>query len=152
MSGSITGNVGNVNVNSTITFTVTASDLLSRTASQSFNLTVNYRDLVTRLDISTKNLEVGSAVTPFIPVTATGGYGNISYSVAPTVSSGNLSIASLGLTFSTANGAIYGTPNNAIVSTSYTITANTNVGQTSSKDFQLTVASSAASPQLLLHS
>ena len=139
VSGNITGTVANLNVNTTTTYTVTATDLLSQFATASFDLTVNYRDLTTSLVNSDKTLVANSSIIPFTPVTAAGGYGTITLSIAPTVPSGNLTISALGLNFGSANGSIYGTPNANITTTSYTVTANTAVGQTSSKSFLLTI-------------
>ena len=139
VSGNVTGTVGNVNVGTTRTFTVTATDLLAQFASASFDLTISYHDLTSTLNITDKTIQANAAITPFTPVTASGGYGNISLSIAPTVPLGNSSIQAFGLNFGTANGTIYGTPNANITTTSYTVTASTDVGQTSSKAFSLTI-------------
>jgi hypothetical protein len=126
----------------TTTFTVTATDSTTPTAqisSKTFQLTVGATNLTTVQAVPTKTLTVGTAATPFIPVTASGGFGTITYAL----SGGPLPT---GLTFSTTTGQISGTPTTLLATTTFTVTATdstTPTAQTSSKTFQLTVGAVA---------
>jgi uncharacterized protein YhjY with autotransporter beta-barrel domain len=121
----------------TTTFTVTVSDQTTPTpqsSSKTFNLTVN-AVLTTAQAVPSTTLTVGSAATPFTPVTASGGAGTLSYAL----SGGTLPT---GLNFSTTTGQITGTPSTALATTTFTVTVTdqtTPTAQTSSKTFSLTV-------------
>jgi uncharacterized protein YhjY with autotransporter beta-barrel domain len=121
----------------TTTFTVTVTDATTPTAqmsSKTFSLTVN-TVLSTTQAVPSTTLTVGSAATPFTPVTASGGVGTLSYAL----SGGTLPT---GLNFSTTTGQITGTPSTALATTTFTVTVTdqtTPTAQTSSKTFNLTV-------------
>ncbi|MCG6204084.1 putative Ig domain-containing protein [Rhodopseudomonas sp. HC1] len=120
------------------TFTVTVTDQTTPTAqtsSKTFSLTVNAATLVTTQAVATTTLTVNSAATPFIPVTASGGFGTFSFAL----SGGTLPT---GLTFSSSTGQISGTPTTPLSATTFTVTVTdqtTPTAQTSSKTFALTV-------------
>jgi uncharacterized protein YhjY with autotransporter beta-barrel domain len=122
----------------TTTFTVTVTDQTtptSQTSSKAFNLAVNAQ-LTTTQAVSSTTLAVGSAATPFTPVTAAGGTGTLSYAL----SGGTLPT---GLNFSTSTGQISGTPSTTLTTTTFTVTVTdqtTPTPQTSSKTFSLTVS------------
>jgi uncharacterized repeat protein (TIGR02543 family) len=82
--------------------------------------------------ITSKAIEVGVAVTSFIPVTSAGGKSPITYSISPSLPAS--------LSFNTSTGAITGTLIAALVSTTYTVTASDSsmVVATSSSTFTLT--------------
>ena len=119
------------------TFTVTVTDQTTPTAqtsSKTFSLTVNGA-LTTTQAVASKTLTVGSAATPFTPVTASGGTGTLSFAL----SGGTLPA---GLNFATSTGQITGTPTATLVLTTFTVTVTdqtTPTAQTSSKTFNLTV-------------
>ena len=120
------------------TFTVTVTDQTTptpQTSSKTFSLTVVVPALVTTQAVPSTTLTVGSAATPFTPVTASGGTGTLSFAL----SGGTLPT---GLTFSTSTGQITGTPTAALALTTFTVTVTdqtTPAPQTSSKTFNLTV-------------
>src|SRR6202022_4587220 len=119
------------------TFTVTVTDQTTptpQTSSKTFSLTVNAQ-LTTTQAVPSTTLTVGSAATPFTPVTAAGGTGALSYAL----SGGTLPT---GLNFSTSTGQISGTPSTTLTTTSFTVTVTdqtTPTPQTSSRTFSLTV-------------
>ncbi len=112
-------------------FTITVNDGGSQTDSKTFALTVTLNPVVTTLEISDKELTVGVDLGAFTPVTATGGGGDITYSVSPSLPAG--------LTFNTSTAQISGVPTVDISETVYTITATDAYSQSSSKSFNLTV-------------
>lgn len=113
------------------TFTVTVTDSQSNTDSKDFNLTITDPPLLTTSkdnDPITFTRLTGS--TAIAPISASGGYGSIRFSVFPTLPTG--------LILNTTNGEISGTP--AATSTgTYTITATDSLGQTSSKSFTIII-------------
>ena len=74
-----------------------------------------FAPLSTTVAISSKTIEAGVAVTSFVPVTASGGDGAISYSISPSLPSA--------LSFNTSTGAITGTLAAQSGSAIFTITA-----------------------------
>jgi hypothetical protein len=80
--------------------------------------------------ISSATLTQGHALTPFTPVTATGGTGTLTYSVSPALPSG-LSMSP--------SGAISGTPTVASLAATYTVTVTDANGVTGSASFSLAV-------------
>ena len=124
---------------STTTFTVTATDSttpVAQTSSKTFQLTVAAPALATTQAAASTTLTANSNFgSPFTPVTSSGGFGAVTYSL----SGGTLPT---GLSFSTSTGQISGTPTAVLATTTFTVTATdqaTPVAQTSSKTFQLTV-------------
>lgn len=116
----------------TIIITVSDSDAQS-TDSDPFNIVVvNPTALSTSLDAATTTVNQNTQISPFTPVSATGGYGTLSYAVSPGLPTG--------LTFSTTTGRITGTPSVYTVSSNYVVTVSDQAQQTSSKTFALRVA------------
>ena len=118
-------------ISSTTTYTVTVTDQASQTSNKTFSLTVAATTLTASLDIPTKIVTSNVAVVAFTPVTATGGTGTITYSIAPT-------LYPL-LTFSTTTGEIAGTANAVHGNTTYVVTATDQTPTSVNKTFYLTV-------------
>lgn len=117
------------------TFTITATDQAGQTLSQSCTVTVSDPvALTTTLNqTNTKTYIINTAQAGFTPVSASGGYGTITFGISPTLPSG--------LTFLTSNGYIYGTATALKANSAYRVTASDGVSppQTSYKDFYLQV-------------
>lgn len=129
VNGQITGTP--TQLTSATTYTVTVEDTVGQISSQEFLLDINPVPLtVTRL-ISIKNLTINRAESSFIPVSATGGYGAISYQISSSLPTG--------LSFNTGTAAISGTASVLSSATNYTITAQDSVGQTGNRTFSLAV-------------
>ncbi|WP_298162140.1 putative Ig domain-containing protein, partial [Brevundimonas sp.] len=97
--------------------------------------------LTTTQAVASRTVSVGAAITPFTPVTGSGGLGVLSYAISPGLPAG--------LSFSTTTGQITGTAASASATTTYTVTVTdqtTPTAQTSSKTFSLTVDPPAAPP------
>jgi hypothetical protein len=135
VSGQITGTPTVLSTARSYKVTVTDSVAVKNTGT--FTLTVSAVALVTTLVISSQALTVLQS-TSFIPVTASGGFGSISLSISPALPTG--------LSFNTTTGAISGTPTALKATTLYTITAQDQAGQSSSKSFNLTVGAVALVP------
>jgi len=127
---------------STTTFTVTVTDQTTPTAqtsSKTFSLAVNAAALTTTQAAPSTTLTAGTAAATFTPVTASGGFGTLSYAI----SGGTLPT---GLSFSTTNGQITGTPTTLLSTTTFTVTVTdqtTPTAQTSSKTFSLAINAAA---------
>ena len=131
-TGEISGTANSVHGNTT--YTITATDQTPTSVNKTFYLTVNApTPLVTTTAIPSQNVVSGEASTGFSPVTATGGYGKLSWSIAPPLPTG--------LTINAATGAISGTASTFTASTTYTITVNDEARQSSFSTFSLTVDS-----------
>ncbi len=111
-------------------FTVTVTDANGATATGGFRLTVNGPVAATQV-IASKGLTVETPVTPFTPVTGSGGTGTLSYSVSPTLPAG--------LAVNSSTGAINGLPTTTSAATSYTVTVTDQNGATSAASFSLAV-------------
>jgi hypothetical protein len=141
-TGQITGTP--TSLLSSTTFTVTVTDQATPTAqtsSKTFGLTVNPVTLTTTQAVPTISLATNTAMSPTTPVTASGGFGTLSYAL----SGGTLPT---GLSFSTTTGQITGTPTAVLATTTFTVTVTdqtTPSAQTSSKTFGLTVVVAAPS-------
>jgi hypothetical protein len=131
-TGQITGTPTALSTASSYKVTVTDAVAVKNTGT--FTLSVSAVALVTTLAISSQALTVLQSAS-FIPVTASGGFGSISFSISPTLPAG--------LSFNTTTGSISGTPTALKTTTSYTVTAQDQAGQTSSKSFSLTVGATA---------
>jgi hypothetical protein len=116
---------------STATYTVTVTDQASQTSNKTFSLTVAATALSASLDIPTKIITSNVAVVAFTPVTATGGTGTITFSIAPSIYPS--------LSFSTTTGEITGTSNAVHSNTTYVVTATDQVPNSVNKTFYLTV-------------
>ena len=113
------------------TYTVTVTDSLNQTASNIFKITVNDPPpLTTTLVIASATFNRVSDTISIIPVTASGGFGSISFAISPSLPSG--------LNFNSSNGRISGVATE-LVDTAYTITVSDSIAQTSSKQFSLTL-------------
>ncbi|MGJ4996312.1 putative Ig domain-containing protein [Bradyrhizobium sp. HKCCYLS3077] len=112
------------------TFTVTVTDTNSATASSTFSLTVNGPVAATTAVPST-TLPINQAVTPFAPITGSGGTGALTYAVSPGLPTG--------LSFNTSNGQISGTPTATTAAATYTVTVTDSVSATASATFSLSV-------------
>jgi hypothetical protein len=136
-SGAITGTP--TALSAATTYTVTVTDANGGAATNTFALTVNAPALTTTQAVASANVVANSPITPFIPVTASGGFGTVTFA---------LSGATLpnGLSFSTTTGQISGTPTALLAATTFTVTATdqtTPTAQTSSQTFSLTVTAPA---------
>jgi hypothetical protein len=78
--------------------------------------------LVATQSVATKVVATGSAMSSYIPVTASGGVSPYSYSVAPSLPSG--------LSMDTVTGAISGTPTTISAATTYTVTVKDSIDPT----------------------
>jgi adhesin/invasin len=122
------------------TFTVTVTDAVSATSAKTFALTVN-APLVTTQAAPSTTLTVGAAVTPFAPVTASGGTAPLVYAV----SGGALPA---GVTFDTTTGILDGTPTSSVATTTYTESVTDSIGATSSRTFELRVDGPPSAPSI----
>jgi hypothetical protein len=117
------------------TFTITVTDQASQNLTQNCTVTVaEPAALTTTLNqTNTRSLVVNTTQTAFTPVSASGGYGTISFAITPALPSG--------LTFLSSNGYIFGTASALKGNSSYRVTASDIVSppQTSFKDFFLEV-------------
>ena len=94
--------------------TVTITDAVSGTASNTFNLVITTPlPLAATVALASKKAMLTKAVASFIPVTATGGFGSNVFTISPTLPAG--------LTLNASTGAISGTPTAALASTVETI-------------------------------
>lgn len=123
------------------TCTVTASQAgdanFNAAADLDISTTITAPALSTTTAVASTTLTVNSAATPFTPVTASGGYGTLTYAVSPALPTG--------LSFNTATGQITGMPTAISGATNYTITVTdqTSPAQSSSKTFSLTIGKAA---------
>lgn len=115
-----------------VTYTLTAADVDGDTATQTFTLTV--ADAVPTFGsrtISAKRYVVHTPVNDVLPA-ATGGDGTLTYTVAPGPPAG--------LSFTASPPTIAGTPTEAAVEATYTLTATDANGDRADMGFRLTVA------------
>lgn len=115
------------------THTITVTDQVGQTESLSFNFKILVPPLVTTLQVPRILFYPDTTITPFTPVTVSGGGGTTTLSISPPLPQG--------LTFNTTTGVISGTPTVNGRSNSYVITATDQAGQTSSKTFKLKIKS-----------
>jgi hypothetical protein len=113
-------------------FTITATDSSSATASRPYSVTINAA--VTVSPASLPNGTVGAAYSQ--AVTASGGNGSFTYSV----SAGSLPA---GLSLNPSSGVLSGTPTSAATS-SFTVTATDGNGVTGSRAYSVTIAAGVA--------
>ena len=112
-------------------YTISIADDVGQNASNTFALTITPLPIVTSTIISTKSITTRIGNT-FTPITSTGGYGGLTYSITPSLPTG--------LTFDTANGYISGNTTTTLVANTFTVTANDRAGQSVSNTFTLTVS------------
>ena len=97
-------------------YTIKATDASGQTSSQVLNLAVSYPQLTVSqdLNLSTQSFGINQQVVPFVPVTASGGVGTLTWSINPSLP--------VGMTFNTTNGLISGRPTAFHAATTYSIT------------------------------
>ncbi len=122
-----------VQVKSTTVYTVTVTDQFGQAGSANFNLSVTGVPIFATTVVPTQTVIVGTAVTPFIPISVTGGSGSVTYSLNQPLPQG--------MTFNTSTGQISGTPTLVTGSAIYTITVTDQVGQQASSTFILRIRS-----------
>lgn len=110
-SGAITGTP--IATSAPTTYTVSVNDNDGGNASATFSINVN-SPVVAATAIGAATLVSNSPASPFIPVTASGGTGALTYSILPGLPSG--------LAFDPSTGTISGTPNVVSASIPYTVT------------------------------
>ena len=124
--------------------TITVTDGVGSSSSKDFTLTVEAPVVNTSLALSSYSFTKTIAFASFKPVSGTGGFGTLSYSISPGLPTG--------LSLNTSTGFVTG-PGTAISpQTSYTVTvADSNTPpQTSSKSFSITVSELPALTSTLL--
>ena len=136
VNGQITGTPNQLSA--TATYTVTVTDPVSQTTSTNFDLTVKAQPLAATSSIPASTLIVYQLATPFTPVTSTGGFGSLSYTI-------DLSLPS-GLSLNASTGQITGTPTALSSTASYVITVTDSLAQSSTASFAVSVAEVAPSP------
>jgi len=113
-------------------YTITAKDTDNNTASTTTNIIVNEpAPILTTSTTASVTLTVNQSFTAFTPVTASGGDGQISYVIGPTLP--------LGLTFDVNTGAISGVPGTTSTTATYVVTATDALFQVSSSSFLLDI-------------
>jgi hypothetical protein len=110
---------------------VTVTDAANATSGKTFTLTIN-GPVTTSQDVASVVTQIGEAVTPFVPVSASGGTAPYSFAV----SSGALPA---GMTIDPGTGTISGTPEVMFANTTFTVTATDAASATSSNTFDLKV-------------
>jgi hypothetical protein len=115
-------------------FTVTVTGADSSTATANFSLTVNSAVLATQAT-GTVALTQNHAAS-LTPVTGSGGTGSLSFGISPALPAG--------LMFSTATGAITGTPMATLTATTFSVTVTDTNLATASNTFSLTVNTAVA--------
>ncbi|MGJ4928685.1 putative Ig domain-containing protein [Bradyrhizobium sp. HKCCYLS2038] len=128
-NGQITGTPPTVPTAAT-TFTVTVTDINSASATATFSLTINGPVAATTA-VPSSTLPINQAVTPFTPVTGSGGTGALTYAVSPSLPTG--------LSFNTSNGQVSGTPTVTTAAATYTVTVTDTVSAAASATFSLAV-------------
>jgi hypothetical protein len=118
---------------------VTVTDAANATATNTFSLTINGAVTVTTV-VPSSALPINQAVTPFTPVTGSGGTGTLVFAVSPGLPSG--------LSFNTTNGQISGTPTVPAAMTTYTVTVTDTNTASANSTFNLSVGQLATSVNL----
>ena len=129
-TGQITGTP--VSIGSTGTYTVLVRDQLLQSSSRQFSFSVSPAPLLTVRQI-VRQIVITNQFQTFTPVTYTGGYGAVTWSISPTLPNG--------FSLNTATGAISGASSALSLSNQYTLTATDQIGQTSSQSFVLRIKS-----------
>jgi hypothetical protein len=112
------------------TRTVSVRDALGTTATNTFSFSVAAPAIVLTVAIPVSDIPVNQTVS-FIPVTAAGGFGTLTYGLNPALPTG--------LNFNTADGRISGTPTALISTTTYTVTVTDQASQSVNTTFTLRV-------------
>ncbi|MFT3956764.1 MAG: putative Ig domain-containing protein [Piscinibacter sp.] len=114
----------------TTSFTVTVTDANGSTSAKTFTMSVGAA-LATVQAVSTQTAVAGEALASFTPVTAAGGTLPHLFAISPALPAG--------LSFSTTNGTISGTPRATVSATTFTVTVTDAQGAVSTKTFRLEV-------------
>jgi hypothetical protein len=131
-NGEISGTANAVHGNTP--YTITATDQTPTSINKTFYLTINAPPpLVTTTVIPSQNVSQNEVSTPFSPVTATGGYGKLSWFTTPTLPTG--------LLMNGASGSISGTPALFAAANNYVVTVQDEANQISNSTFSLTIDS-----------
>jgi hypothetical protein len=101
-------------------YLVKGTDSIGQTSSSTFYLAVNNSVLTSTVVVSISTLSQYVAITSFTPVTYVGGTPPVTYSISPSLSSG--------ISINPSTGALSGTPQTTLSTTSYAITVTDNVG------------------------
>jgi hypothetical protein len=120
-------------------YTVTVTDANSATATSTFSLTVNGAMVVTT-NVPSSSLPINQAVTPFTPVSGSGGTGVLTFAVSPALPTG--------LSFNTSNGLVGGTPTVSSAVTTYTVSVSDTNSASASATFNLSVGQLATTVAL----
>ena len=131
-TGEITG-TATINSGAT-TYTITVTDQAAQTSSKTVSFTVNNPTALTVATVqAVTTVTQGAAIVPFQPVSGTGGYLSLSYTVSPTLPTG--------LTIGASTGQISGTPTAFTTATnSYSVTVKDQAQQVGTSTFNLRVA------------
>ena len=133
-SGSISGTP--TTTSSTATYVVSLSDQAGQTSSGTFALGVISIPISVTQQVPSTLLTKNATFNSFTPVTASGGYTPYAYGISPSLPSG--------LSYSTSNGLITGTPTSTSPATSYLVTVTDSAAQSGTSSFSLTVLQPAA--------
>ncbi|MGE8657381.1 MAG: putative Ig domain-containing protein [Achromobacter sp.] len=128
-SGAISGTPAAASAATTYTVTVTDGASPAHAVSGSFTLAVN-GVLAATPAVADRSIVAGDTVD-YLPVTAAGGVGNLSYKVTPTLPAG--------LAMNAATGAITGTATTASATTTYTVTVTDGADHAITASFSLGV-------------
>lgn len=134
-----------VEVTPLVSYTINVNDEGQATSPGIFKMAIA-EPLATNLAIPVKSIPTNFTVAAFAPVTATGGFSTLTYTISPALSAG--------ISLNSSTGYISGTPTASRNATSYTVTVTDSkpTPQTSSKTFQLTVSRSTISTILAIPS
>jgi hypothetical protein len=125
--------------------TLMANLPLSSAVSTPLSVTSNSFNIVAQvtatLVVSSASLTQNHVISPFTPVSGSGGTGTLTYSVTPALPAG--------LSFSTSTGAVSGTPTVASSATSYTVTVTDSLGLTASANFTLSISGPVAATTVI---
>ncbi|QFI76776.1 hypothetical protein F8237_32880 [Bradyrhizobium betae] len=133
ISGTPTATIG------ATTFTVTVTDANNATASNTFSLTVNGA-VVATTSVPSTSLPINQIVTPFTPVTGSGGTGALTYAISPALPAG--------LVYNTATGSISGTPTTPSPTVTYTVSVTDTNNASATSTFTLSVGQVASTVAL----
>lgn len=131
-TGEITG-TPTVNSGAT-TYTIKVTDQAAQNSSKTVDFTVNNPPALTVTTVqAVTTVTQGAAIVPFQPVSGTGGYLSLSYTVSPALPTG--------LSISASTGQVSGTPSTYTTSTnSYSVTVKDQAQQVGTSTFALRVA------------
>jgi hypothetical protein len=132
-TGTITGTP--TGVSGAANYTVMVTDANGATATASFSLTVDSAVAAVQA-IGVESLTLYQAITPFIPVTGSGGTTPLMYSVSPGLPAG--------LVLNASTGVISGTPTVVSAATTYRVTVTDANGGTAQASFSLGVGQQAS--------